>query len=189
MLRFGQNKGSKKMNDNDILATFKKHLSGIKEVDSNAIKNKIHNFGGLMKGINEFVGAIQTLSLNLNKIKNILEKIEWIDDLKTESTLDLQTQKHNYLSSINHIIDHTKFMGIALFDVELPCVINKKEFNLIIKSPMDYINDDIYEYCIAKIKELDTIQSQISKSLENQDDSSDISDYGDIKEELLNLFK
>ena len=40
MLRFGQNKGSKKMNDNDILATFKKHLSGIKEVDSNAIKNK-----------------------------------------------------------------------------------------------------------------------------------------------------
>ncbi|WP_181881487.1 flagellar FLiS export co-chaperone [Helicobacter sp. MIT 99-5507] len=180
------------MNDNDILATFKKHLCGIKEVDCNITKNQIYNFGETMKGINEFVGAIQTISLNLTKIKDIFEKIQWIDDLlSTESdTLNLQTERNNYLSSIKHLVDNAKFMGIELFDVELSCAINGKQFSLDVSSPLNYLNDDIYEYCITKINELNMLQSQISKSLSEQDDeANNINDYSDVKGDLLNLFK
>ncbi|MBR7117901.1 MAG: hypothetical protein IKC84_00825 [Helicobacteraceae bacterium] len=179
------------MNDNDILATFKKHLCGIKEVDSDIVKNQIHNFGETMKGINEFVGAIQTISLNLTKIKDVSEKIQWIDDLLNaeSNTLNLQTERHNYLSSIKHIVDNTKFMDIALFDVELSCVINGKQFSLDVPSPVNYLNDDIYEYCVTKINELSMLQSQISKCLNGEDNASSINDYSDVKGDLLNLFK
>lgn len=178
------------MNNNDILATFKKHLSNIKELDCDISNNQIHNFGETMKGINEFIGAIQTLSLNLTKIKDVFEKIEWIDDLSNvESTLNLQTERHNYLSSIRHIVDNTKFMGIALFDVELSCAMNGKQFSLNISSPINHLNDDIYGYCIAKINELNILQSQISKCLSEQNNTNSINDYSDVKGDLLSLFK
>ena len=59
------------MNNDDILATFKKHLSGIEEIDSSFTKTHIHNFGETMKGINECIGAVQIINLNLHKIKNM----------------------------------------------------------------------------------------------------------------------
>lgn len=67
------------MNPNDALAIFKRHLSGISEIESPKLPS--HNFGNNMKGVNEFIGAVQTLSINLTKIKNLSEKIAWIDEL------------------------------------------------------------------------------------------------------------
>lgn len=182
------------MNNDDILATFKKHLSGIKEIDSSFTKMQIHNFGETMKGINEFIGAVQTINLNLSKIKDLAEKIQWIDDLllaeSSASTANtMQTERQNYLSNIQHLIDNTKFMGIYLFDIELSCVINGRQFHLDISSPINFLNDDIYEYCSIKINELNMLQSQISKCLSGEDDISSTSDYSDIKDDLLNLFK
>lgn len=182
------------MNNNDILATFKKHLSGIEEVDSSFTKTQIHNFGETMKGINEFIGAVQTINMNLNKIKDLCEKIQWIDDLlitesNTSTIQSMQTEKQNYLSNIQHIIDNAKFMGIALFDVELSCIINGKQFSLDVSSPINFLNDDIYNYCSVKINELNMLQSQISKRLSGEDDVSSVNDFDNIKDEILSMFK
>lgn len=182
------------MNNDDILATFKKHLSGIEEIDSSFTKTHIHNFGETMKGINEFIGAVQIINLNLHKIKNLVEKIQWIDDLlNTESNAQtmqsMQTERQNYLSNIEHLVDNAKFMGIALFDVELSCLINGRQFNLDVASPINFINDDLYGYCSIKINELNMLQSQISKCLSGEDDTANVSDFDNIKDDLLGIFK
>ena len=180
------------MNNDDILATFKKHLSGIEEIDSSFTKTHIHNFGETMKGINEFIGAVQIINLNLHKIKNLVEKIQWIDDLlNTESNAQtiqsMQTERQNYLSNIQHLVDNEKFMGIALFDVELSCLINGRQFNLDVASPINFINDDLYGYCSIKINELNMLQSQISKCLSGEDDTANVSDFDNIKDAIESL--
>lgn len=182
------------MNNDDILATFKKHLSGIEEINTSFTKAKIYNFGETMKGVNEFIGAVQTINLNLSKIKDLIEKIQWIDDLShTETNMQtiqsIQQEKQNYLSNIEHLVDNTKFMGIDLFDVELSCIINRSEFSINIANPINFINDDIYEYCANKINELNILQSKISKCLSGESDTTNISNVNNIKDELLNIFK
>ena len=66
------------MKEKDILAILKKH------VDSNLETKKIeksHRFAENMKGVNEFIGALQTLNMKLSKIIKLCEIIESINDL------------------------------------------------------------------------------------------------------------
>ena len=74
--------------EKDILATLKKHIDSgaIEPTPKEVSRAQIHTFGENMKGINEFIGAVQMLSLNLNKIKNLSEKIEWINDLLSQES-------------------------------------------------------------------------------------------------------
>lgn len=163
--------GDKLMEDK-ILATFKKHLSGIDELQTNVSKSQIYNFGENMKGVNEFIGAVQMLGINLSKIKNLFEKIAWIDDLlKQESNTNtsqmLHTERQTHIVNIEHIVQNAKFMGIGLFDTELSCVVNGIAFSVNIANPL--LSDDGLEYCTNKQEELNQILSQISQALNNDE--------------------
>lgn len=180
------------MSNDDILATFKKHLSEVEqEVQINLTKTQIHNFGENMKGINEFIGAAQTLNVNLSKIKNLSEKIQWIDDLlkqeANESTIKiLNTERQTHIANIKYMLGNSKFMGIELFDTELSCVVNGKRFSLNIESPLNFIDDNMLEYCTLKNEELSKLLLQISQRLNGQDDnSSAINEFEDLSKEIL----
>lgn len=161
------------MNDNDVLSAFKKHLADINLNEENKTiltKSQIHNFGENMKGVNEFIGAIQTLNVNISKIKDIFLKVQWIDDLlqqeKNINTIELlKSEKQNHIIDINYVLENSKFMGIALFDIELSCCVNGKLFKLNVENPLNFINDNVVEYCNQKEEDLNLVILQISQSL------------------------
>lgn len=164
------------MND-DFLKTLKKHIDDgvIEAVPQKISKTQIHNFGESMKGINEFIGAVQVLSLNLNKVKNLSEKIEWIDEvLKTEDNkntiLMLNMQKNTHISNIKYVIEGTKFIGVALFDTNLSCVVNGSEFRLFIENPLN-IKNGTFEYCAQKLDEIDLLIARLNNALNNAESS------------------
>lgn len=162
------------MNNSDILATFRKHLSGIDEVRELS-STQIYNFGENMKGINEFIGAAQTLSLNLSKIRNLCEKIAWIDDLSKqesdEGTIRMyHTERNAHIANIKYILQGAKFMGIGLFDTELSCSINGRFFSINVASPLD--EENMLEYCVAREDEVRETLSAVSRQL-NGDESAD----------------
>lgn len=154
------------MTNEDILATFKKHIDGIDNKNmQNMSKYQIHRFSENIKGINEFIGAAQSISIKILKIKNLAEKINYIDELLDAPSNNLEQLKQNKISnksSIENIIQDATFMGIQLFDTELSCIINGKEIKLNIKNPMQYIDNNIIEYCQEVQNEISTILSTIS---------------------------
>lgn len=166
------------MNNDDMLATFKKHLAGVEQdIQVNLTKTQIHNFGENMKGINEFIGAAQTLNVNLNKIKNLSEKIHWIDDLlKQETNANaiqiLRTERQTHIANIKYTLENAKFLGVGLFDVELSCVVSGRKFSLNVANPLEFIDDNMLEYCAAKSDELNEMLLKVSQRLNSEDDSS-----------------
>ncbi|WP_181881739.1 flagellar FLiS export co-chaperone [Helicobacter sp. MIT 14-3879] len=170
----------------NILATLKKHIdSGIIEATPKKVtKIQIHNFGENMKGINEFIGATQILSINLSKIKNLSEKIEWINELlKQEENKNtasmLKTQKNAHLANIKFVIDGAVFMGVKLFDTKLSCIVNKMIFNLNIENPLNYIDNNMFEYCNEKLDEINLIMEKINSRLNDVDKDSNSIGYNE----------
>lgn len=154
------------MTNKDILATFKKHID---EIDDKSMKNmskyQIHRFSENIKGINEFIGAAQSISMRIIKIKNLAEKISYIDELLDTPSNNLEQLKQNKIAHINNIeniAQDSTFIGIQLFDTELSCMINGKEIKLNVKNPMQYINDNIIEYCQEVQNDISKILSTIS---------------------------
>lgn len=161
----------------DFLKTLKKHIDDgiIEAVPQKISKTQIYNFGESMKGINEFIGAVQVLSLNLMKVKNLSEKIEWIDEvLKTESNkntiLMLNMQKSSHISNIKYVVEGTKFIGVALFDTNLSCVINGNEFTLFVENPLS-IKNGTFAYCAQKLSEIDILIARLNNALNNAESS------------------
>ena len=155
----------------DFLKTLKKHIDEgtIEAVPQKISKTEIHNFGESMKGINEFIGAVQVLSLNLTKIKNLSEKIEWIDELlKTEGNKNtismLNMQKSTHISNMKYVACGTKFIGVALFDTNLSCVVNGVEFTLFVENPLN-IKDGVFAYCTQKLGEIDMLIARLNNAL------------------------
>ncbi|RAX55241.1 hypothetical protein CCY99_00650 [Helicobacter sp. 16-1353] len=180
------------MSNDDILATLKKHLPEVEEESQvNLTKTQIHNFGENMKGINEFIGAAQTLVVNLNKIRNLAEKIQWIDDLlkQEENTSTIQilnTERQTHIANIKYMLENSKFMGVGLFDTELSCVINGKRFSLNIENPLHFIDDNMLEYCILKNDELNDLLLKVSQRLNGDDDnSSAVKEFDDLPSDIL----
>lgn len=161
----------------DFLKTLKKHIDDgiIEAVPHKISKTQIHNFGESMKGINEFIGAVQVLSLNLNKVKNLSEKIEWIDEvLKTEDNKNtismLNMQKSSHISNIKYVVEGTKFIGVVLFDTNLSCVINGSEFTLFVENPLS-IKNGTFAYCTHKLNEIDMLIARLNNMLNSAESS------------------
>lgn len=158
----------------DFLETLKKHIdSGAIEVAQKAVtKAQIHNFGETMKGINEFIGAIQTLNLNLAKIKNIAEKIEWINELlKTEKNENaiamLKMQQTAHQTNVKCVYESTKFLGVSLFGTDLSCAVNGKMFSINVGNPLDAAN--LVEYCGEQMRYIDILLRRLNDRLNNVD--------------------
>lgn len=150
------------MTNNDILATFKKHIEGINNNETkNMTKSQIYRFSENIKGINEFIGASQTILIKISKIKNIAEKIQYLDELLESQSNDLYELEQNKQSNINeikNIVKNANFIGISLFDTTLFCNINGKEITLDIQNPINYIDNGLINFC-------QEIQNEINKTL------------------------
>ena len=163
--------------EKDILATLKKHIdSGVIEpMPKEVTKTQIHKFGENMKGINEFIGAVQMLSLNLNKVKNLSEKIEWINDLlaqeDNENTASmLRMQKNAHIANIKYVCGEAKFLGVNLFGTSLSCVANGKEFSTNVENPLELKGTHIPTYCTEKLLELEDLMRRLNNKLHNIDE-------------------
>lgn len=179
------------MKDSNFLESLKKHIdSGIIEPMPRTItKAQIHNFGENMKGINEFIGAIQVLSLNVAKIKNLSEKIEWINELlkseSNENTITMLTmQKNAHISNIKYVSELTKFLGVSLFDTKLSCAVNGKIFSISVENPLS-IKDNMFQFCTQKLDELENLINSLNHSLNGDDDSVDSAVIDDFSENTL----
>lgn len=154
------------MKEKDILAILKKH------VDSNLETKKIeksHRFAENMKGVNEFIGALQTLNMKLSKIIKLCEIIESINDLDALDSIQLlNKQKHE-----NMVEDlcQSSFLGINLFNTELSCALNGKIFSFYIESPSNYFDNKIIGFCVQKQDELNLILKEISQNLESKNNN------------------
>lgn len=165
------------MKNSDFLATLQKHIdSGVIEaVPSKITKAQIHNFGESMKGINEFIGAVQVLSANLGKIKNLSEKIEWINELlrneKNENTITmLNMQKSTHSANIKYVVDGTKFIGVELFGTNLSCAVNGSTFSISVENPLNA--GDMSGFCAQKISEIDALLKTLNYALNHNDAES-----------------
>ncbi len=172
--------------EKDILATLKKHIdSGVIEpMPKEVTKTQIHKFGENMKGINEFIGAVQMLSLNLNKIKNLSEKIEWINDLlaqeDNENTASmLRMQKNAHIANIKYVCGEAKFLGVNLLGTNLSCVANGKEFALCVENPLELKGTHIPTYCTEKLLEIEDLMRRLNNKLHNIDEDDGAVDSAD----------
>lgn len=163
--------------EKDILATLKKHIdSGVIEpMPKEVTKTQIHKFGENMKGINEFIGAVQMLNLNLNKIKNLSEKIEWINDVISQESNEnnismLRMQKNAHIANIKYVCGEAKFLGVNLFGVNLSCVVNGKDFSLCVESPIEVRKVHIPSYCTEKLQMIESLMSALNARLYSDDE-------------------
>ncbi|MGX2983519.1 flagellar FLiS export co-chaperone [Helicobacter sp. 23-1045] len=164
-----------RMND-DFLNTLKKHIDSGAIVPNEMSKTQIHNFGESMKGINEFIGAVQVLNINLAKVKNLSEKIEWIDEmLKSEkndsTTAMLKMQKSTHIANLKYVVDGTKFIGVALFGTQLSCVVNGREFALCVENPLNH--NAPLAYCAQKLDEINALTLALNQRLNSDDLGAD----------------
>lgn len=166
------------MENSNFLATLKKHIdSGVIEVAPSKItKAQIYNFGESMKGINEFIGAVQVLNINLSKIKNLSEKIEWINELlrseKSENTITmLNMQKRTHSANIKYVVDGTKFIGVELFGTNLSCTVNGSVFSISVENPLKA--GDMSGFCVQKITEIDTLLKALNYALNHNNDDAE----------------
>lgn len=162
----------------DFLKTLKKHIDDgiIEAVPQKISKTQIHNFGESMKGINEFIGAVQVLSLNLTKVKNLSEKIEWINDLlaqeDNENTASmLRMQKNTHIANIKYVCGEAKFLGVNLFGTSLSCVVSGKEFALCVESPIEVKKVHIPSYCTEKLQMIESLMSALNARLYSDDEN------------------
>ena len=170
-----------KMKDKDVLAIFKKHVDSSLD-DKNKIMHS-HRFAENMKGVNEFIGALQTLNMKLSKIIKLCEIIESINDLDTLDSIQLlNKQKHE-----NMVEDlcQSSFLGINLFNTELSCALNGEIFSICIESPSNYFDNKIIGFCIQKQDELNLILKNISCSLESQNANVNLDSNYDFKSLFL----
>ncbi len=192
--------------NNSILETLKKHieendlesaLQNTEATKAKLTKTQIHNFGENMKGINEFIGAAQALSLNLSKIRNLNDKIEYIDELLSENkeqSFVLKTQRNAHITNIKYIISNATFLGVELFDTNLSCVVSGNIFSLNIANPINYIENNLSIYCNEKIEEISKLLSNLNNALnakEQNVESKELSnemDYSDIALTFKNLY-
>lgn len=168
----------------DILAILKKHVEdGIIETTPKKVsKLQIHNFGESMKGINEFIGAMQMLSLNLNKIKALSEKIDWINDILKEGDKEdamLSSQRDSHLAGIKEICENASFIGIKLFDTQIACVASGIDFSINVENPLNDISS-ITWYCNERLEEIDALTSRLNNTLNSIDEGVESIDYDDI---------
>lgn len=169
------------MKEKDILAILKKH------VDSNLDVKKIekaHRFGETMKGVNEFIGALQTLNMKLSKIIKLCEIIESINDLDALDSIQLlNKQKHQ-----NMVEDLclSSFLGVNLFDTELSCALNGEVFSFYIESPSNYFDNNIIGFCIQKQDELNLILKEISRNLESKNNDVRVDSNSDFRSIFTN---
>ena len=170
-----------KMKDKDVLAIFKKHVDSSLD-DKNKIMHS-HRFGENMKGVNEFIGVLQTINMNLSKIIKLSEIIHSINDYSNLDSIHiLNKQKH--IDTINDIC-HASFLGINLFDTEFSCALNGEIFSICIESPSNYFDNKIIGFCIQKQDELNLILKNISCSLESQNANVNLDSNYDFKSLFL----
>lgn len=167
--------------EKDILATLKKHIDSGTIEPKEVSRVQIHKFGENMKGINEFIGAVQMLNLNLNKIKNLSEKIEWINDLLSQESNEntasmLRMQKNAHIANIKYVCGEARFMGVNLFGTNLSCIAHGREFSVNIESPLEAKGIHIPSYCTEKLLELDDLMQNLNNLLHNIDSSDNAVD-------------
>lgn len=163
--------------EKDFLSALKKHIdSGVIEPELQKItKAQIHNFGENMKGINEFIGAIQTLNVNLTKIKNLSEKIEWINELlrqeeNANTIAMLNMQKNAHIANIRYVIEGATFLGVRLFNADLSCAVEGSVFSMQTGNPLE--SGDMLIYCNEKLGEIEILVRQLNEKLNGDKDES-----------------
>ncbi|WP_300896706.1 flagellar FLiS export co-chaperone [uncultured Helicobacter sp.] len=142
----------------DILSTFQKHIGAqFNPQDQEAniyTPSSIHKFGENIKGANEFIGTLQSASIQ-----------------------DLYIKKAN----IKDVIDNASFMGMSLFDTEFNMTFNSKSYLCVIENPLLLCPNDtaieldsqeaqepmnaLIAYTEDKLQEISHILVEISEAL------------------------
>ncbi len=133
------------MIDKDLLATLKKHIQDIDGTDfkvPSKIGNRIVSFGEDMKSANEFIGALQVLSIALKKCINKILLIE--DSMQNMSTL-----KESTVLYIREIITNCSFMGNALFDANFCIKLDSDSLEFSISTPESFLKEYDFESIMA----------------------------------------
>lgn len=122
------------MRENDILSTFKRHLNAHTqdlEPQSQVIPSQvsIHRFSEDIKGINAFIGTLQSGIVNLKKI------LKFTQNLQDESDLE-----HLKIFTQN-IINEATFMGVKLFETQLQTSLESNTYSIFIQSPLPFLDD------------------------------------------------
>ena len=144
------------MIDKDLLATLKKHIQDIDGTDfevPSKVGNKIVSFGEDMKSANEFIGALQVLSIALKKCIN---KAHLVDD--GAENLDAQ----NTALFIREIISNCSFMGNALFDASLCIELGSESVEFSISTPESFLEKYDFESIVGYFEDK---QEEIKQNL------------------------
>lgn len=166
------------MSEKNILETFKKYqqeASGGEIASEHLTKTQIYNFGENMKGINEFIGAAQSLMVNLTKIKNVSEKIAWIDEAAQDSNNSaIRLERSAHVTNIKYLVANAQFMGVQLYDTNLTCAVNGRIFSTNVANPAQFLDEnvDIAEYCTQKINEINALLARLNNALLSEENDS-----------------
>lgn len=145
------------MIDKDLLATLKKHIQDIDGTDfevPSKVGNKIVSFGEDMKSANEFIGALQVLSIALKKCIN---KAHLVDGAE-----NLDVLKENTVLSIREIISNCSFMGNALFDASLCIELGSESVEFSISTPESFLEKYDFESIVGYFEDK---QEEIKQNL------------------------
>ena len=145
------------MIDKDLLATLKKHIQDIDGTDfevPSKVGNKIVSFGEDMKSANEFIGALQVLSIALKKCIN---KAHLVDGAE-----NLDVLKENTALFIREIISNCSFMGNALFDASLCIELGSESVEFSISTPESFLEKYDFESIVGYFEDK---QEEIKQNL------------------------
>lgn len=167
-----------------MLQTFKKHLSGLDNIEDimiNAVpqnKMQTHRFGEGIKAANEFVGCLQVLSAKLNKLQTIVSKIEF--SLEEDPTNPANVNMSEILlSQARDLIANTRFVDRDLFDTELSASMGTYSVSFEIANPTTLLNSrdfqSLNQYIEAKKEEISVCMEAIRALTEVNVSTSDVS--------------
>ena len=149
------------MLDETLLKTLKKHLQNIDGATSDLKeplmqKSKILSFGEDMKSANEFIGALQIISITLKKAINIAKKSD------TPHEIRLQIQEQLCLE-IKELTEKCSFMGNSLFDATLLTSLGQNHFEFEINTPNSFLEEYDFENIIIYFEDKqDEIKQKLS---------------------------
>lgn len=148
------------MINKDLLETLKKHIQDIDGAGfeiSSEVNQKISKFGEDIKNTNEFIGALQIVSVTLKKCIDRARLIE--GEFQGQS----QEEKNEYASlKIREMMSKCSFMGTALFDATFGIEFDGRWLEFSISTPESFLVNYDFESVIAYFEDK---QEEIKENL------------------------
>lgn len=130
---------------NKMLQTLQKYVGNVEGLEDVRFmsKNGSIGFGEGSKAINEFIGYLQVLNFKLDKLQNIVSRIEisieesnsQIDDVPQNISANINMSEI-LISQAKDIIQNTKFVDKNLFDTELSASMGDFTVSFEMESPL-----------------------------------------------------